>query len=207
MGLRLGSNKTGWATTVWVDPGGTTGWGVMSVDPYILTCDKPIHHNIAHWACGDTHGNENQMSSEMLELYDAWEDAAIGCESFVIRKFLQHREFLSPVRVRAKIEYGLWLQEKWQADEDDRPMGRGRWLFTQEPSLAKRTLTDERQRQWNLWEPGPDHKRDAVKHCYTFLQRCQEKPRLRATAWPMLFKNNGDLMKKLPPTTKRSKYQ
>lgn len=198
--------RSGWAVTVWVDPGGTTGWGVMAVDPEVLVGSKPIHHNIAHWACGEVHHNENVMASEMLQLYDAWDDAAIGIESFRIRKFLQHNEFLSPVRVRSKIEYGLWLTEKWAALDEERAMGRGRHLWTQEPSLAKRTLTDDRQREWHLWEPGADHKRDAIKHCYTFLQRAQERPRLRAYAWPALFKIDGNLLKRRPPTTKRSQY-
>lgn len=204
--LRLGSDKTGWATTVWIDPGGTTGWGVMSVDPALLVGTQAIEKNIQHWACGEMMGNENQMASEALQLYDAWDDAAIGIESFTIRKFLQHAEFLSPVRVRSKIEYGLWLMEKWKADEEERPIGRPRILFTQEPSLAKNTLTDDRQREYKLWEPGKDHKRDAIKHCYTFLRRAQEKPRLRAAAWPGLYKMDGSLLKKLPPTSKRSNY-
>jgi hypothetical protein len=178
----------------------------MSVMPHVIADCKPLENNIAHWVCGDTKGNENQMASEMLELYASWEDAAIGIEKFTIRKFLQHDEFLSPVRIRAKIEYGLWLTEKWDAEDDGRPMGRGRWLFTQDPSLAKRTLTDDRQRDYGLWEPGADHKRDAIKHCYTFLQRAQESPRLRGNAWPHLFKADGTLLRRLPPTSKRSKY-
>lgn len=201
--VSLGSDKTGWASTVWVDPGGTTGWAVMSVDPSILVEAKPIENNIAHWACGNSTGNENQMASEMLELFDSWEDAAIGIERFQLRQL--HVD-LSPVSVTGKIEYGLWLMEKWQAEEDERPMGRGRYVFKQEPSLAKRTLTDERQREWKLWESGPDHQRDAVKHCFTFLQRAQEKPRLRSVAWPSLFKADGSLLKRLPPTSKRSRY-
>lgn len=204
--VSLGHAHSGWATTVWCDPGGTTGWGVMSVEPQVLVDAYPIEKAIEHWVCGDTHKNEDQMASEMLELYHLWDDAAIGIEKFVIRKFLQHHEFLSPVRVRAKIEYGLWLMEKWEAEEEGRDMGRPRQLWAQDPSLAKRTLTDERQRDLGLWEPGPDHKRDAIKHCYTFLQRCQEKPKMRAYAFPHLFKSDGSLLKRLPPTRKRSKY-
>lgn len=202
----LGSRYSGWATTVWVDPGGTTGWGVMSVDPVALVDMKPIENIIEHWVCGDTHANENQMASEMLELYAMWDDAAIGIESFTVRKFLRHAEFLSPVRIRSKIEYGLWLQEKWDAEEDEREMGRGRHLWTQDPSLAKNTLTDDRQRNYGLWEPGKDHKRDAIKHCYTFLQRMQEKPKARAYAWPHLFRVDGSPMARRPPTSKRSRY-
>jgi hypothetical protein len=203
MAQRLGSSKSGWATTVWVDPGGTTGWGVMAVDPHILCGTRPIYRNIAHWACGETHANEDQMASEMLELFDVWDDAAIGIERFQLRQMAVE---LSPVSVTAKIEYGLWLMEKWEADEMGREPGRPRMVFKQDPNMAKRTLTDDRQREWGLWEPGKDHKRDAIKHCFTFLQRAQEKPRLRATAWPALFKNDGTLMKRLPPAQKRGRY-
>ncbi len=203
---RLGSSKTGWATTCWVDPGGTTGWCVMSVNPEDLLGNKPVEKIIQHWQCGDSTGNENQMASEMLEFYDVWEDAAIGIERFVIRKFLQHDGFLSPVRVRAKIEYGLWLMEKWAAAEEERPVGRPRHLWVQDPSLAKGTLTDDRQRAAGLWDPGADHKRDATKHCYTFLQRTMEKPKMRAYAWPHLFKSDGSLMARRAPTSKRSRY-
>lgn len=201
--MRLGSTHTGWATTVWVDPGGTTGWGVMSVDPEDLVGQKPLHRIIAHWACGESKGNENQMASEMLELFDVWDDAAIGLEKFTLRQMAVE---LSPVSVSAKIEYGLWLQEKWDAEDNNRPMGRGRFLYRQEPSLAKRTLTDDRQRDWGLWVAGADHKRDAIKHCYTFLQRMREKPKARAYAWPSLFRVDGTPMSRRPPTSKRSKY-
>lgn len=202
--LRLGSDKTGWATTVWLDPGGTTGWGVMSVEPSVLlSMNKPLHRNISHWVCGEMTGNENQMTSESLQLFDAWEDAAWGIERFHVRQLAVE---ISPATVTAKIEYGLWLMEKWAAEEEGRPIGRGRYVFKQEPSLAKRTLPDDLQREYGLWEPGKDHKRDAIKHCYTFLQRCQEKPRLRATAFPNLYKMDGSLLKRLPPTSKRSKY-
>jgi hypothetical protein len=201
--VRLGATTSGWATTVWLDPGGTTGWGVMAVDPSVLVGDSPIERNLRHWACGEITGNENQQASECLQLFDLWEDAAAGIERFTLR---QRAVELSPVSVTAKVEYGLWLMEKWEAEEDGRPMGRGRMVFKQDPSLAMTTLTNERQHEFGLWVPGKDHKRDAIKHCYTFLQRAQEKPRLRATAWPNLFKTDGELLQKRPPASKRSKY-
>lgn len=175
----------------------------MSVNPETLIGNSALWSNIVHWACGETSGNENQMASEMLQLFDLWDDAAIGIEKFTLRQMAVE---LSPVSITGKIEYGLWLMEKWAAEEEERDMGRGRMVFKQEPSLAKRTLTDDRQRSWGLWEPGKDHKRDAVKHCYTFLQRAQEKPNLRAYAWPHLFKKDGSLLQKMPPRTKRDKY-
>lgn len=198
---RLGSAQTGWATTVWVDPGGTTGWGVMSVDPVDLCGNRPLHKVIAHWACGESMGNENQMASEMLMLFDMWDDAAVGIESFHLRQLAVE---LSPATVTAKIEYGLWLAEKWEAEEAERAVGRPRRVWRQQPSVAKNKLTDARQREFKLWEPGKDHKRDAVKHCYTFLSRVREKPQMRFMAWPTLFKQDGTPLKRRPPTSKRS---
>jgi hypothetical protein len=201
--LRLGSAHSGWATTVWADPGGTTGWGVMSVEPSVLTLNKPLERNIAHWACGEIVGNLNQQASQVLELFESWDGAAIGIEKFHLRQIAVE---LSPVEITAKVEYAYWLMEKWAAEEDERDPGRPRHVFKQEPSLAKRTLTDQRMHDYKLWVPGKDHKRDAIKHCYTFLQRCQETPRLRAAAWPALFRVNGELVAKPPPTSKRSRY-
>lgn len=197
---RLGSSLTGWASTVWVDPGGTTGWATMSINPIDLVGAKPIHTVIQHWSCGDIKHNEDQMASEMLMLYDMWDDAAIGIERFDLRQMAVE---LSPVSITAKIKYGLWLAEKWSAEENSRDQGQPRYLFTQMPSLAKTTLTDDRQREFRLWEPGPDHKRDAVKHAYTFMLRARDKPQLRYTAWPNLFNQKGEPLQKRPPTSKR----
>jgi len=198
---KLGHAQSGWATTVWVDPGGATGWGVMSVNPEDLVDSKrPLHCCIQHWVCGESNGNEDQMASEMLELYDMWDDAAIGIERFTLRQLAVE---LSPVSIKAKIEYGLWLAEKWEAMDQDREVGRPRRLWLQDPSLAKTTLTDDRQREFKLWEPGKDHKRDAIKHCYTFLRRAREHPRMRFYAWPNLYKIDGSLLKRRPPTSKR----
>lgn len=198
---RMGSTQTGWATTAWVDPGGSTGWGVMSVNPEDLAGSRPIHKIIQHWSCGMVKENENQMSSAMLEFYDMWDDAAIGCEDFNLRQLAVE---LSPVTICAKVEYGLWLAEKWAADEDDRPQRRPRRLWKQSASTAKNKLNDDRHREFGFWVPGPDHPRDAIKHCYTFLSRAREQPRLRFQAWPSLFKQDGAPLKKRPPTNKRS---
>ena len=198
--------SNGWANVAWIDPGGISGWGMITVHPEDLVGTRPLAKIIEHWSCGEITGGEDQQASEILEFYAMWEDAAIGIESFTIKKFLQHREFLSPVRIRAKVEYGLWLTEKWAAEDDDREPGRPRTLFTQDSSLAKGTLTDDRQHETGLWEPGRDHKRDAIKHCYTFLQRTREKPRLRYFAWPRLFKSDGEPLKRRPNTSKRGMY-
>jgi hypothetical protein len=174
----------------------------MSMNPSdLVSTRRSLHKSIQHWACGETHKNEDQMSSEMLELFDMWGDAAVGIESFTLRQLAVE---LSPVTVKAKIEYGLWLAEKWEAEEVGRDVGRPRRVWIQSASTAKTKLTDDRQHDFGLWVPGKDHKRDAIKHCYTFLSRTREQPRLRYLAWPNLFKQDGTPLKRRPSVSNRS---
>lgn len=175
----------------------------MSVDPAVIIENKPIEHNLSHWACGEITGGLDAQASEIMQFFELWSEAAVGMEKFTLRQIAVE---LQPVMLTAKVEYAYWLMEKWAAEEEGRPMRRPRFIFKQEPGLAKRTLTDDRMRDYGLWTPGKDHKRDATKHCYTFLQRMQEKPKARAYAWPQLFKQDGGLRLTLPPTSKRNKY-
>lgn len=192
--------STGWATVCAFDQGGTTGWTVASVAPTsLLNAEKPIHKCIEHMASGQITGTEDQQADEMLDLAFTWPDAALLLETFIIRKFLQHHGFLSPVRIEEKFRYGLHLYAK--AQERKRP----RYVYKQQPSLAMDYCTDARQKQWGFWHPGEPHANDATKHAVTFLERCrdpQRGARMRASAWPLLFKSNGEVLKRAPQTSK-----
>jgi hypothetical protein len=176
----------GWFTVVAFDPGGTTGWCVMSVEPRHLLGTKPVHKKLAHFACGQIAGGENSQADEMYDLLDLWDDSAWLCEDFIVRKFLRHREFLSPVRITARIEYRMSHAYPF------RPM------FKQQPALAMSAVTDDRQKEWGLWSIGQPHARDATKHALTFLMRARESARMRLAAWPLLCKVNGDIAKSAP---------
>lgn len=173
----------------------------MSVRPTALTSTrKPLEKCIEHFAAGQIKGPENAQALEMLELIDLWRDAAIGIENFIIRKFLTHRDFLTPVRITEKVDFGMYCRSLDDEEADHRH------IYKQEPSLAKSTLTDARQRESGLWVVGEEHARDAIKHAYTFLRRARDKPGMRHSAWPLLFKKDGSLIKRAPSTSKRQHY-
>ena len=182
---RYTSEVTGWATVVAYDPGGTTGWCVMSIRPVdLLTQDAEFARQIKHFAAGQIGGAENEQIDQLAEMADMWSDAAVCGESFVPRKFNQTTEFYAPMRVNAVMGWVLH--------------GNGRMLFTQSPEMAKSRWTDERLkankscgRPWYI--VGQEHARDGVRHAALFIKRAKAQPTLRFQAWPHLFKRDGEL--------------
>jgi hypothetical protein len=120
---------------------------------------------------------ESAGASEILQLIDDWPGAAIVIEDFILRKFDQGRDLLSPVRVTEKVDFGLWV------------LGRDDQTFRQQPSLAKTTVTDERLKSWGFYrrDGGLKHARDGDRHAITFLRRASQSAELRAKAWPHLY--------------------
>lgn len=148
-------------TTVSFDPGETTGWAVFAVRRSAIdNYTKKILSNIVWWSTGEFEGKEDLQVDEMMLLIDAWPQARIVSESFVLRKFSRDEELLSPVRILSKLEYGLHL--------------RGAALITQQPSLAKTTITDDRLKALGFWTGLSTHQRDAVRHGFTWMRRAKE---------------------------------
>lgn len=188
---RYGDDDNGWATVIGIDPGGTTGWAVMCVEQDALSDpDVSILRSIAHKAQGQVAGDEDKQAMILIELIAAWPSAAVVIEDFILRKFVSGRELLSPVRITAKVEFAL----KYGLLD----VGRPRDVFKQQPSLAMKTATDDRMKDWGLYirEGGEEHARDAMRHCITFMRRAGEKPALRSAAWPRVYGEDGEL---LPP--------
>lgn len=169
---------SGYAVVVAYDPGGTTGWSVFAVHPDALSCvDVSVLENVEHWAHGQFSGGENAQADEMVALALAWPDAALVVEDFILRTANRSRDVLSPVRLRAKFEYGLHLARD------------PRRLYTQSASDAKSTCTDDRLKAWKFYERegGLEHARDADRHALLFLRRAKERSGLRAAAWVHLY--------------------
>jgi hypothetical protein len=170
-----------------IDPGGTSGWSILQVHPVaLLDTEFPILTNIECWQNGQFTGNENQQAKDVLDLIDAWPGCAVVMEGFILRKFSSDDELLSPVRLIAKIEYGLWLL--------------GMTYFPQQPSEAKSVATDDRLKNWGLYksEGGMQHARDADRHGITFLRKCKQKAGLRGYAWPHLYGEGAEFGPDLP---------
>lgn len=175
--------------TLGVDPGGTTGWGLLRLDWEALLevgFDELAlagRRNPAAYAmaCGELRGSENGMVESVLEICRAlwrtgvWEDAdpdvaVVVWESFILRMYSADPALLSPVRLLAKWDYAMTVLPS------PFPFPQVR----QSSSDAKRTVTDERLTRWGLWVPGPDHRRDALRHAALVARRMVE-PQFRRT--------------------------
>lgn len=178
---------------VWFDPGGTTGWCVVTVHPdALLRPDIPMLPNILHCAAGHFGGSEADNIRQCLELIADWPGLVVGVESFRLRSRVSSTELLSPVRIRAVLDYACWLDRK--------P------VVVQAPATALSAMTDDRLRKMGFlqYDSGVggkintsaggrlalhknglegDHAYDALRHALTYLKRCKEK---RALGIPLL---------------------
>ena len=89
-------------------------------------------------------------------------------EDFVVRRFDSSREFLSPVRITARIQQELFNDTICQ----------GVIVAMQSPSDAKQTCTDERMKKWGI-QPKTHkdrHGLDAARHCVLFIRKLMANP-------------------------------
>lgn len=182
------------ATVIALDPGGTTGWSVMSVHPdALIDPEVSIIDNLQYWThgqtdCGATKGNLGRSKhagistsgeaagvAEIIGLLRAWPGAAVVIEDFIVRQFNQDRDFLAPVRITGAISQ--WL---WQLSRD---------YYVQQPAFAKTTATDARLKQWGIYNQsgGLVHARDADRHAIVFLRQCKMDPAFRIRAFKHVF--------------------
>jgi len=157
-----------------LDPGGTTGWCVVGVyEVAMYSPDYRILENIARWSVGQFAGSIGRQIDQLIELVDAWPDAEVVCEDFILRTSNPGREVLDPVRITEPLKW--WMERggarAWDAEEE------GDWhpreLQLQQPALAMTTVTDERLKAMGLYSltAGLPHGRDAVRHALTFARR------------------------------------
>ena len=176
----------GFASVISIDPGGTTGWSLMCVEPYALSDpDERILRNITLHQHGELPSNDtpdgyNEVTDILIDLIMTWPQAAVVIEDFVIRNPNRSREFLSPVRITEKLDYILWKHD--------------RTWHRQTPADAKTTATDARLREWGLFVAPASkmvHARDADRHGITFLRKIKDEPKKQARVWPHLFGEEG----------------
>lgn len=89
-------------------------------------------------------------------------------EDFVVRRFDSSREFLSPVRITARIQQELFNDTICQ----------GVTVAMQSPSDAKQTCTNERMKKWGI-QPKTHkdrHGLDAARHCVLFIRKLMANP-------------------------------
>ncbi len=169
-----------------IDPGGTTGWSLMSVHADALSIpDVKILANIEHWTHGQitteaTRDGERKCVAAIMQIVAHWPGALVVIEDFILRKFLKGRELLSPVRITAALEYALM-----EAGHDN---------FVIQDQGALVTANDERMKSWGLYQRagGQVHARDADRHSITMLRKLKSGPGLRGRHFPHLYNVRGE---------------
>jgi hypothetical protein len=188
----------GEAAVIALDPGGTTGWSLITVHPEALIepnadlFENIFMHQHGQVDCGSHRGNlanslhdgistEGEFSGiyDIMELIRAWPSAAVVIEDFQLRQMRMDRDLLSPVRITSAIGMGMWLD--------------GRDYHIQQPADAKNTCSDQRLKEWRMYDNvgGLRHARDADRHAILFLRKAKMKQEFRATAWPHLYGKRG----------------
>lgn len=188
----------GEAVVIGIDPGGTTGWSLISVHPEAIIEPKAdlleniFTHQHGQVDCGMHRGNlgtslhggistEGEFSGiyDIVELIRSWPSAAIVVEDFQLRQMRMDRDLLSPVRITAGIGLSLWLD--------------GRDYHVQQPADAKNVCSDARLKEWRMYDGrgGLQHARDADRHAIMFLRKAKQSKEFRALAWPHLYGERG----------------
>jgi hypothetical protein len=186
------------ATVIAIDPGGTTGWSLISVHPASLVesnadfLDNIFTHQHGEVDCGVHRGNLHSSLHtgistdgeyggvyDLTKFIESWPVAAVVIEDFTLRQMRMDRDLLSPVRITAALGYNIWIA--------------GRDYHVQTPADAKTTCTDERLKIWGVYDNsgGLRHARDADRHAILFLRKAKASKKFRAIAWPHLFGERG----------------
>jgi hypothetical protein len=185
-------------TVIAIDPGGTTGWSLLSVHPESLVqtnadfLDNIFCHQHGQVDCGTHRGNlhsslhdgistDGEFSGiyDLAEFIKLWPVAAVVIEDFTLRTLRMDRDLLSPVRITSAIGYSMWLN--------------GREYHVQSPADAKTICSDQRLKEWGMYDPygSLQHARDADRHALLFLRKAKTNPKFRALAWPHLYGKRG----------------
>ena len=194
------------------DPGETTGWCAMGVERgALLSPDTPtdtiqsrlVLCEYGEIDCSGTavigglpdgwlkHAGLNLMGenfgvSRMMDMVHQWPKCTVVIEDFILdmKRADQARHTLSPVRITSALSYAMFTS----GHNSDR-------IIVQNRSMAKTTCTDERLKNWGLYDrrSGP-HARDAVRHAFYLLRTCRgsgaEVDQRRHIVFPQLFKDN-----------------
>lgn len=159
-----------------VDPGGTTGWGRVTVPRKSIFGDE--RGRILEWDAGQLYGPEEEQANELARIVRETQSLAykvgpaVVVEHFELRTNVRGDQVLSPVRLAAMISFLRFLGR----------MGDSQIVY-QTAQMAKTTVTDDRLRRWGYWVKGQDHARDAMRHALTALRRAKADPDLREAMW------------------------
>lgn len=161
-----------------IDPGGTTGWVLLTVARAAIFADE--EPGILEWDYGELNGPEPGQSIAIARMareiqgLDYKTGPAILSEQWDIDPSFKStdQERYSPVRINAQLQ--LLDYENRMGDST---------LHFQSRSQAFR-VTDERLGHHGLYVEGSKHIRAATKHAITGLRRARESRKFALELWP-----------------------
>lgn len=167
-----------------VDPGVTTGVAIATLQRKEISSLTDVFVEMGQLSYGFSGNGFDIIESASAEEGEAKVAAEIAklvrtavlhgsrvvlvIEDFVVRRFDSSREFLSPVRITARIQQELFNDTICQ----------GVTTAMQSPSDAKQTCTDERMKKWGI-QPKTHkdrHGLDAARHCVLFIRKLMANP-------------------------------
>lgn len=167
-----------------VDPGATTGVAIATLQRKEIGSLADVFVEMGQLSYGFSGNGFDIIESASAEEGEAKVAAEIAqlvrtavlhgsrvvlvIEDFVVRRFDSSREFLSPVRITARIQQELFNDTICQ----------GVTVAMQSPSDAKQTCTDERMKKWGI-QPKTHkdrHGLDAARHCVLFIRKLMANP-------------------------------
>lgn len=167
-----------------IDPGVTTGVAVASLRGKEVGSLADVFLEMGQLSYGFSGNGTDIIASSSQEEGEAKIAAEIATlvrtavlhgscvvlviEDFVVRRFDSSREFLSPVRITARIQQELFNDTICE----------GVTVVMQSPSDAKQTCTDERMKKWGI-QPKTHkdrHGLDAARHCVLFIRKLMANP-------------------------------
>ena len=138
-----GTNRQFPSLLLSLDPGETTGWATFK--------DGKLHE----WGQIPTLGDWAEIRDLILRISPTY----IVCENYRVYEHKLERHANSEVftlRLLGVIEYLCWEHEIS--------------LIYQMAAVAKTFCTDARLKEWDFWQPGMKHARDAIRHgCYFLI--------------------------------------
>lgn len=165
---------SGFPAVTAVDPGGTTGiCTVWFSREGLLNPQLSLQKCLLAWEADGLVGTENYQTLQILRWLSSrtYGPMALAMEDFVPQQLLKSREFLSPVRIAARVDYQVWRGIKVAG-------GTGRRTFDlswQSANDAKNVVTDPRLKAMAMYTPGPDHARDATRHAVLWIRKYRAK--------------------------------
>lgn len=173
-------------TTLWFDPGGTTGWSRMSCDIEALTDSDTSILATLQWEHGEIRCLEDEEAGldQMLAVAAEVPGTCIGIEDFIPYKFSKQWDFYSPMRLTAAAK---WIFREHLGMQ---PVH----IPKQSADDAKKEITNDRLKRWGLYERkgGLEHARDADRHAILWLRKCKGMDKTsrarRQEAWPFLYR-------------------